>query len=165
MIDNTIFTGGLVRAPEVRYTKSGAGVVSFTIAQSDSKQNDVGEWETVRNMYLPVTVWDGKNRQWTNVLADLQPGQSVAVQGKLFTNNWVNKEGEKRSRLELLAFNVWVEPAGARVSNNTQQQGNWGGNQNQQPQNTGGFGQQDAWNSQPQNTGGFGQSDNEEPPF
>ena len=43
MIDYQYFEGGLTDTPEVRYTPSGKGVVTFTLAQSDSRKNDQDE--------------------------------------------------------------------------------------------------------------------------
>ena len=164
MIDFLTITGGLVRDAELRYTQQGKAVAGFTIAQSDSRKNEQGDWENTRNLYLDVTVWN-ENPQykqnpipWAEIAGRLQKGDKVAVRGKLHTRQW-EKDGQKRSKVEFLATELYVTPDTPQQSpqqNVAPQQGGW----NQQPPQ-----QQDPWNSAPQGTQqGFGGGP-EDPPF
>ena len=160
MIDTLTISGGLVRDAELTYTPNGAAVTGFTIAQSDSRKNEQGDWETTRNLYLDVTIWN-ENPQykqnpipWAEIAGRLQKGDKVAVRGKLHTRQW-EKDGQKRSKVEFLATELYVTP-----------------NAPQQPAQQGGFNQpaqqqrnDDPWNSAPQGTQqGFGGGP-EDPPF
>lgn len=160
MIDFLTIAGGLVRDAELRYTPNGAAVAGFTIAQSDSRKNDQGEWETTRNLYLDVTIWDENSQYkqnpipWAQIAGRLTKGDKVAVRGKLHTRQW-EKDGQKRSKVEFAAQELYLIPDAP-----------------QQPAQQGGYNQpaqqqrnDDPWNSASQGTQqGFGGAD-EPPPF
>lgn len=147
MIDYHYLEGGLTGTPEIRYTPNGRGVTTFTIAQSDSKKNDTGEWETTANTYLRVNIWDTDRHTWTDLLTNLTKGTKVVVRGKLVTNKWQDKDGNNRSQVEVQAFHVYVDAA----SGTTPPPSNNHGNTNTWPTN---------------NTGGFNQTPKDEnPPF
>jgi len=92
MINSTVLQGRIVRDPELRSTQSGISVCSFTVAWSEKR----GENET--KCYLPCTAWRNTgefiNKYFTK-------GQEIIVRGKLQTREWVDKEGGKRSTIEL----------------------------------------------------------------
>lgn len=126
MIDYQYLAGGLTDTPEVRFTPSGRGLVNFTLAQSDSRKNDADEWETTANRYVPVTLWDTDRIQWTDVLAGLDKGTKLVVQGKLVTRSWEAKDGTNRSRLEFQARYVYIDgAAGAQRPPQQQQPSGW----------------------------------------
>lgn len=149
MIDYRYFEGGLTDTPEVRYTPNGRGVTTFTLAQSDSRKDEAGEWETTANCYLRVSLWDSQRVAWTEALAGLSKGTKLVVRGKLVTNKWQDKEGNTRSQLEVQAFHAYIDAAaGAQAPQ--QQQGNGGGQSNWgAPATTGGFGQQAPKDEEP----------------
>ena len=147
MIDYITLTGGVVADAELRFTNSGAAVCGFRIAQSDSKKNDAGEWETTQSLYLPVNIWDDNPQyrknpvQWAQAAADLKKGDKVSVRGKLITRTWQAQDGSNRSQVEFAATEFYVMPdAGGYASTQYGQQS--------APQQ-----QQDPWGSQPQSTG------------
>lgn len=111
MIEQHYFEGGLTDTPEIRFTKDGRGVATFTLAQSDSRKTDAGEWETTANLYLRVSLWDTDRVQWTDVLAGLGKGTKLVVRGKLVTSKWQDKEGNTRSQLEVQAFHAYIDAA------------------------------------------------------
>ena len=117
MIEAITITGGLPRDAELRFTKSGKAVTSFTLASSDNKfDQEKQEWVKSRVLYLDVTIWDeAKNQnpvQWAHLAAELKKGDKVAVTGKLITRSWETREGEKRSKIELLASSFYNQPRG-----------------------------------------------------
>ncbi|AWB84811.1 single-stranded DNA-binding protein [Corynebacterium liangguodongii] len=144
MIDYQYLAGGLTDTPEVRFTPSGRGVVNFTLAQSDSRKNDAGEWETTANRYVPVTLWDTDRIRWTDALSGLDKGTKIVVQGKLITRTWEAKDGTNRSRLEFQARHAYVDAAA-------------GASAQQPAQQSGGVAQDTR--------GGFGGQSEQEPPF
>ena len=140
MIDYQYFEGGLTDTPEARYTPSGKGVVTFTLAQSDSRKDEAGEWETTANRYLRVSIWDNQRVTWTDVLAGLDKGTKLVVRGKLVTNKWQDKEGNTRSQLEVQAFHAYIDAAAGapkQAGGNTQTNVNWGSSINVQGNNNG----------------------------
>ena len=137
MIDPITITGGLPRDAELRFTKSGKAVTSFTLASSDNKfDQEKQEWVKSRVLYLDVTIWDEtKNQnpvQWAHLAAELKKGDQVAVTGKLITRSWETREGEKRSKVELLASSFYNQPCGqGQQRSSAQQQWNQAAQQGQ----------------------------------
>lgn len=139
MIDTITITGGLPRDAELRFTKSGKAVASFTLASSDNKfDQEQNQWVKTRSMYLDVTIWDEtKNQnpvQWAHLAAELKKGDQVAVTGKLITSSWETREGEKRSKVELLASSFYNQPRGqgqGAQQSSAQQQWNQAASQGQ----------------------------------
>lgn len=138
MIDTITISGGLPRDAELRFTKSGKAVTSFTLASSDNKfDQEQNKWVKSRVLYLDVTIWDDtKNQnpvQWAHLAAELKKGDKVAVTGKLITRSWETREGEKRSKIELLASSFYNQPSTgqqqwnqAAQNGQTAQSGAWG---------------------------------------
>ena len=92
MLNHMILQGRLVRDPEMRSTQSGSAVVSFTVAWSEKYK------ETEKQLFLDCTAWSGT--------ADLvnkyfSKGKEIAVEGKLYTEKWEDKEGSKRSSIKM----------------------------------------------------------------
>lgn len=190
-IDVITLRGGLVDDAELRFTPSGAAVAEFRIAQSDNKLNEqTKQWDTIRALYLTCTIWDENPQykqnpvQWAQIAAaQLSKGVRVSVRGKLHTEQWEDKQGNKRSATKFLVESFATEPdtrnqhqqgqqsaQGAGWNGQAQPQGGFGSQQNQAQ---GGFGGQqqnqqasnDPWNAPPpQGQGGFNGAD-DEPPF
>lgn|GEM_PF-508466 len=159
-INTVTITGGLPRDAELRYTAQGQAVASFTIAESDSRYNDqTNSWDDVRKMYIPVTIWDEsadrkqKPKAWAQAAAQLKQGDQVAVTGKLHTRQWEDKQGNKRSQLEMLAYSFYVQPALQSPA-----QGN-------QPQQSGQWSQQPPAQQQPAQGNAWGTTPQDNPPF
>lgn len=144
MIDYTLFTGGLPRDAELRFTPNGKAVAEFTISQKDSRYDEnTRQWTDSRAIYLDVTIWDEQATErrknptpWAHLAGELKQGDQVAVKGKLITRKWENREGEKRSKIELLASEFYVMPKPDSVAAAPQQaqQSGWGQPQQAQPQ-------------------------------
>lgn len=101
LFDNkTILSGNLVADPELRFTQSGLAVASFSIAQNDKKKD--GEEEV---HYFDVTCF---RRMAENVAESLTKGDKVSVQGTLRQRRWETDEGDKRSKVEVVADDVAV---------------------------------------------------------
>ena len=92
MLNHMILQGRLVRDSEMRTTQSGSSVVSFTVAWSEKyKENE-------KQLFLDCTAWSG-----TAELVDkyFAKGKEIAVEGKLYTEKWEDKEGNKRSSIKM----------------------------------------------------------------
>ena len=98
-----IIMGNLTRDPELRYIPSGAAVANFTVAVN-RKYTPQGSSETKEETsFLPVVVW-GKNAENCNQY--LKKGRPVFIEGELRQRSWEDKEGQKRSIVEIHAINV-----------------------------------------------------------
>lgn len=90
--------GNLGNAPEVRNTDSGKKLVKFSVATNETYNNAKGE--------------KVKETQWHNLVAwgkiaeiaekYLQKGSEIAIEGKLITRNYNDKEGNKKYITEIL---------------------------------------------------------------
>jgi single-strand DNA-binding protein len=89
--------GNLTDAPEVRFTPSGVAVCKFTVA-STPRIRKGDEWVDGEPTFMACTAW----RQLAeNAGESLPKGARVIVTGRLRTERWENKDGEKRSRVVL----------------------------------------------------------------
>lgn len=84
-MNSVIIIGRLTRDPEVRYNGEMA-IGKFTVAIDD------GYGEKKRTNFIPVTVFGKTAESCEKFLAK---GRLVAVQGKIQTGSYVNKNGDK----------------------------------------------------------------------
>ena len=100
-LNRVILAGNLTKDPEVRYTPSGTAVGDLRLALNERfKQGD--EWVD-RPVYLDVTVWA---RQAETCAEFLRKGSPVLVEGRLQRDEWEDKEGNKRSKVKVVAERV-----------------------------------------------------------
>ena len=98
---NKVFLiGRLTRDPELRYTGSNTAVATFSIAINRNFTNSAGEREAD---FINIVVW---RKQAENVKNYLQQGSQVAIDGRIQTRNYEDKEGQKRYVTEVVADNV-----------------------------------------------------------
>jgi single-strand DNA-binding protein len=96
--------GRLTRDPELRRTNTGKAVCSFDIAISRrTKDLATGEWKDADPTFVPVIVWEVQAERCAE---KLKKGLPVCVEGRLKTNSWTGADGQKRSRLEVVATRV-----------------------------------------------------------
>lgn len=99
---NKVFLmGNLTRDPELRYTASGSPVTSLGLAVNRKyKQGDEMKEETC---FVDITVWGRLGETCSEYLSK---GKPVFVEGRLNYRSWETEEGQKRSKLEVVASNV-----------------------------------------------------------
>lgn len=104
MADNTVtLVGNVTRDPELRYTSGGRGVVSFGLAVNRRWQNKASnEWEE-QTSFFDVTAWGTLGE---NVAASLTKGSRAIVYGRLEQRSWDTPEGEKRTKIEVIADEI-----------------------------------------------------------
>ena len=91
--------GNLTRDPELRFTNNGQAVTSFGIAVNRRWKNRDDEWEEAVS-FFDVTVW---REQAENVAESLQKGDRIFVTGRLDQRSWEDEDGNKRSKVEIVA--------------------------------------------------------------
>jgi single-strand DNA-binding protein len=99
-MNRVILIGNLTKDPELRYTPNGVAVTTFTLAVNRPRANQAGEREAD---FINVVAWQK--------LADLcatylRKGRQAAVEGRLQTRSYDNKEGKKVYVTEVVAENV-----------------------------------------------------------
>ena len=104
-INKVILIGNLGNDPEVRYTPSGDAVANFSIATSEEwKDKNTGE-KKERTEWHRIVAW----RRLGEICGEyLSKGRQVYVEGRIQTNTWEDKEGNKRYTTEILASTVQV---------------------------------------------------------
>ena len=101
-INRVIVSGNLTRDPETRQA-GGNTVTQFGIAVNDRRKNaQSGEWEDVPN-FFDVLVWGTRGESLARFISK---GTKVVVAGRLRWSQWTNNEGEKRSKVEIVADDV-----------------------------------------------------------
>jgi single-strand DNA-binding protein len=92
-------TGNLVADPEVRFTANGVAVANLTIASTPrTYDRQSSEWKDGETLFLRGAVW---KEAAENVADNLTKGQRVIAIGKLKQRSFEDKEGNKRSSIEL----------------------------------------------------------------
>jgi single-strand DNA-binding protein len=100
---NTTMSGNLTRDPEIRYTREGQPSASFGLAVNRRwQQRGSDEWEESTS-FFDVVCWRDLAE---NVALSLVKGSRVVVAGRLEQRTWENEDGDRRSRVELVAEDV-----------------------------------------------------------
>ena len=101
--DNSVtVVGNVTRDPELRFTPAGAAVATFGLAWNRKSTNARGEAEE-QVSFFDVKCW----RQLAeNVAESLSKGTRVVVYGRLEQRSWETADGERRSKVEIIADDV-----------------------------------------------------------
>jgi len=98
-MNRAVLVGRLTKDPELRYTQSGIAVANFTIAVN---RRFAREGEQSAD-FIPVIVWQ---KAAENVAKYLSKGSQVAVEGRIQTSSYDNKDGQRVFRTEIVADQV-----------------------------------------------------------
>lgn len=97
--DNTVtVVGNVTRDPELRFTQGGMAVASFGLAWNRRRQDQEDEVS-----FFDVTCF---RQMAENVAESITKGARVVVYGTLQQRSWENQEGERRSKVEILADDI-----------------------------------------------------------
>lgn len=112
--------GNLTAEPEIKTTKTGSSVLKVGVAVNRRWKNKQDEWEE-ETSFFDVNAW---GELADNVAASLSKGSRVLVSGRLEQQTWENKEGQKQSKVVLVADDIGVSLRKAQVTgiNKTGQQ-------------------------------------------
>ena len=120
--DNTVtVVGNVTRDPELRFTQGGMAVANFGVAWNKRKQD--GEEEV---SFFDVSCF----RQLAeNVAESITKGTRVVIYGTLQQRSWENQEGERRSKVEIIADDIApsLKWASAEIRRNEFRGGDGGG--------------------------------------
>lgn len=102
-INRVVISGNLTRDPELKATAGGMSILNMRMAVNDRRKNQqTGEWEDKPN-YVDVIVFGARAEALHRFLSK---GSKVAVEGKLRWSEWETQQGDKRSKLEVVADDV-----------------------------------------------------------
>jgi len=101
-LNKVFLVGNLARDPDLRHTPSGTAVTEFRLAVSDSYTTSSGEKHD-RTCFIDVVSW----RKLAESCAEyLKKGSPVFVEGRLEQDTWTTTDGQKRSRIRVVAYSV-----------------------------------------------------------
>lgn len=96
---NTVqIMGNLARDPEVRFTKSGKAVATFTVAATNTFTSSDGETKE-QTAFINCVAW-GKTGE---AVGNLRKGNRCFVEGRLQTRSYENADGQKKYVTEVVA--------------------------------------------------------------
>lgn len=98
-MNRCVLVGRIVRDPEVKSTNSGAKVTSFTLAIDNPTRT--GAEKTTS--FIPCTCW---NKTAENVGKYCTKGSLVGVDGRLNQRSYEDRNGGKRTVVEVIAETV-----------------------------------------------------------
>lgn len=147
-MNEVVLIGRLVRDPEIRYTSSQMAVCTFTLAVdrpfSRNRQDNAPTADFIR-----ITVFD---RQAENCSRYLAKGRQAAVQGRIQTGSYINKDGQKVYTTDVVANRVeFIGGNGGGAQGGYQDRGGMQqGGYSQNSYNQGGYNQGGGYQQQPQ---------------
>ena len=120
-LNHVMIAGRMTRDPELRYTPSGTAVCNFSIAASRKYRTKDGE-QKEDVVFVNVECW-GKTAEYVG--ENFKKGRAILVEGRLKSDKWETKDGEKRNALEVTADRVqsmqWDDDGG-KANEKPQQQ-------------------------------------------
>ncbi|MCS6817222.1 MAG: single-stranded DNA-binding protein [Blastocatellia bacterium] len=97
-----IIIGNLGRDPELRYTPQGIPVCTFSVATNERRRDSTGELQE-RTLWFRVTAW----RRLAELANQyLKKGSLVYVEGRLYLDEYTDREGLPRTQLRIEASDV-----------------------------------------------------------
>ena len=102
--DNSVtLVGNVTRDPELRFTNTGQATSSFGLAVNRRWQNrQTQEWEEATS-FFDVVCW---REMAENVSESITRGSRIMVAGRLEQRSWETQEGDKRSKVEVVADEI-----------------------------------------------------------
>ena len=99
---NTItIIGNVTRDPELRYLTSGTALAQLGVAVNRRYQQN-GEWQEDTS-FFDVVCW---RELADNVSESISKGDRIIVTGRLEQRSWETQDGDKRSKVEIVADEV-----------------------------------------------------------
>jgi single-strand DNA-binding protein len=101
--NHVTIAGNVTRAPELRFTPTGQAVANFGVAVNRRWQNrQTNEWEEATS-FFDIVAWAQLGE---NVSESCPKGTRVIVTGRLDQRSWDGPEGDRRSKVEIVADEV-----------------------------------------------------------
>jgi single-strand DNA-binding protein len=100
-VNKVILVGRLGKDPETRYTSSGQAVCNFSLATDETFKDRAGERQK-RTEWHRIVVWA---KQAEIAQQYLHKGSLIYLEGRIQTRQWDDREGQKRTTVEIVATN------------------------------------------------------------
>ncbi len=108
MVNKVFLLGRLGKDPEVKYLDNNRAVANFTMATNEVYIDKSGN-KVEQTDWHNIEMWDALAKNAEKVL---KKGRTVFIEGKIKNDNWVDKDGNKRTsiRIRALQFQVINSP-------------------------------------------------------
>jgi len=103
-MDNSVtVVGNVTRDPDFRYTNGGSAVCTLSVAVNRRWQNrQSGEWDESVS-FFDLRLWGSLAE---NAAGSLKKGSRVIATGRIEQQTWETAEGERRSRIVIVADDI-----------------------------------------------------------
>lgn len=101
-LNKAMIIGRLGQDPEVRYTQNNTAVATLNVATSERFKDSSGEWRE-RTEWHRCVAW-GRLAEICDKY--LKKGSQVYIEGPIQTNQWEDKNGQKRYTTEIKALTM-----------------------------------------------------------
>jgi single-strand DNA-binding protein len=115
-LNRVLLLGNLTSDPELRFTQGGQAVLNIRMATNESYL-DKDKVRRERTDFHTVTVWGKRGEALSKILAK---GSSLFVEGSLRTSSYDDRDGNKRTKTEVIANNV-ILAGGKRGQSNAEE--------------------------------------------
>jgi single-strand DNA-binding protein len=88
---------------ELRFAPSGVAVAKVRAVASKQKKNDAGEWVDDKDCWVSVVAF---KRLAENMAESILKGDLFVVVGKINTEDWEDKDGNKRTSINVVADHI-----------------------------------------------------------
>jgi len=109
-VNKVILVGNLGRDAELRYTPGGAAVAKFSLATTETWNDKSGQRQE-RTEWHTIDLW---GKQAESLSEYLVKGKQVYVEGRLQTDEYTDKEGNKRKSTKVRCDRVVLLGGGGR---------------------------------------------------
>ena len=110
-LNKTFLIGNLTRDPELKYIPSGTAVANFGLAVNRRYTNSDGE-KVDDVCFVDVVAWD----KLAEICGEyLSKGSPVFIEGRLQMDSWEQEDGQKRSKLKVIAQNIQFLGGGGKA--------------------------------------------------
>ena len=100
-LNRVFLIGRLTKDPELRFTQSGTPIANFSLANNRTYTTSAGE-KTENVSYFDCIAW---SKLGEVIVEYCKKGGRIGVEGRLQQNSWVDKDGNKRYKVEIVVDN------------------------------------------------------------
>ncbi len=112
MFETTATVVGTIVNDLQRRTVGAQELLKFRVASNSRKRTPDGDWEAGNTLFITVTCW---GRLVSGVGAMLGKGSPVIAHGHIYTNEYEDRDGNKRSSTEMRATAVGPDLSRLRI--------------------------------------------------
>lgn len=117
-LNEVTILGNITKDPDLRFTPSGAAVVSFSVATN--RRYKKGEEWVDEPSFHNVVVWNNAE----SLAQRIRKGTRILIQGRVQTRSWDGQDGKKQYKTEIVSEKIILV---SRFEGDTNEPGNTGG--------------------------------------